>query len=226
MSFSMSQCGSTSNGGSHRSSTPKHSKPEKKDKSKCMYMERRKGSTKASIVYDPNYRPQHKSSGGSHHRSRSGSVLSMPRTYSMAPPRPSGMFPAQQTDGGSQFGFGGPHMGAQPPGGQPMGGHQFGGHQFGGYPPEQMAEPYEPETGEEQYPNDELESLPGMSHGPMYASSMASGPSMRGGLFPAPPAPEQVRNGDRAGGFQFSWVGAEPGGKQYLHRGAKPHRHH
>ncbi|KAI1086377.1 hypothetical protein F5B19DRAFT_479428 [Rostrohypoxylon terebratum] len=119
----------------------KHGSREKKakstDKSKHMYMERRKGSA-AVVVYDPDYRPGNKRSSNSrpHSVSQAGSMASMPPPPPPPPPRAMTLYqpsavpppPVPPTYAESQYGPGGSRFGGQVPA------RSFRSHRYGDDP--------------------------------------------------------------------------------------------
>ncbi|KAI0886986.1 uncharacterized protein GGS22DRAFT_199315 [Annulohypoxylon maeteangense] len=277
-----------SGGNSHKSSSTKHSSHEKnekpKDKSKYMYMERRKGNPKASIVYDPNRRSGQKKSSksqqpNSYHGPGGGDIASMTQTPMHPVPMSQGPVsqgPTSQehTSQAPAMAHYGPSEMASPKPKDSRGqlfyedvrvrvktGRLSGGHQPG-YPTGSVAGPYSsglypsgpyahkqhaPET-DSQFFGEEEDFPEGMQYGSTHAPSVASGPGMRGGVLPSDSVSQcdkqsrhsahsgysgnpgdlrtlQKRDATKSnGGVKFSWVEAKPGGKQYLHRGAKPHR--
>ncbi|KAI1455122.1 hypothetical protein F4805DRAFT_460055 [Annulohypoxylon moriforme] len=220
-----------------------------KDKSKYMYMERRKGSKMASIVYDPNYRPGRKISSKNKHQSSPhlfdngdmGPTAQAHPMKPMAPKQPDGIPHPKPAGPRSQYADGDPRAERQPTG-KPC--SACGEHRGGRHPAEPTTESYTPSPhsrgafppGNSSRIMEEEISMITYQHGVRRGRSISSGPAIRGGLGPDDSASQRARTPGPSGNsgtkvatgcggrFQLSWVEKKPGGKKYLFQGVQPQR--
>ncbi|KAI0893021.1 hypothetical protein F4806DRAFT_219703 [Annulohypoxylon nitens] len=232
-----------SGGSSYLSSGTKSSNRKKDksgDKSKHMYMERRKGS-KAVVVYDPGHRSGRKGSSSSSSSQRQSGAAAPYQPNAMLPP------PIPSANYSSQFGSGGSHFGEQ------VSVHSFSGPAGPTAGPQSPGPRYHYLSEEEElrrstpyHPLFISPYTPSVASGSMASGSMASGSvasriSRGGSICPDESASQysarsgrhsnsghsgnagRPRGSERPG---LSWVGSDLSSKRILYDGGKPRGRH